>query len=192
MSKLIEGAQYIIEADQHIADSYDGIPVSTVPSLGDIVKAGRQRHNMTQTEFAQQTGCSNADISRVENSITRKPSKDFLKAVSPYTGYSYTQLLPIAGYSVIEQGEEFYNTKLEPINYMKIIHDIYRTDADLLDCLSGLYEFVTLEDATMLKLLLKFMRHISTSGKEVSEKKKESFSSLKVFLSAYLPVLLET
>lgn len=185
MSKLIEENQYI-------TDSYDGIPVSTVPSLGDIVKTGRQRHNMTQTEFALQTGCSNADISRVENSITRKPSKDFLKAVSPYTGYSYTQLLPIAGYSVFEQGEDFYNTKLEPINYMKIIHDIYKTDADLLDCLSGLYEFVTLEDAKMLKLLLKFMRHISTSGKEVSEKKKESFSSLKVFLSAYLPVLLET
>lgn len=180
----------LIKENQH-PDFYDGIPISSEMPLGEIIKTGRQRLGLTQTELADRTGTTNADISRAENSITKKPSKDFLKAISPYTGYSYTQLLPIAGYSMLEPKEIYYNTKMEEIDYVDIIHDIYRTDADLLDCLSGLYEFVTHEDAAMLKLLLQFMRHISTSGKEVSEKKKESFSSFKSFLSTYLPVLLE-
>lgn len=183
MGKLIEESQYI--------DSYNGIPVKEVPILGDIIKEGRQRQGMTQTEFANITGSTNADVSRAENSVTKKPSQEFLKRISPYVGYAYTQLLPIAGYSTMEKETIYYNTQMEKIDYLDIVGDIYRADADLLDELHELYKFATCEDAKLLKLLLQSMRCISARGEEILDKRKEAFAGLKAFLLSYLPTLLE-
>lgn len=180
-----------IEDRQHLT-SRDKIPITEVPALGDIVKDGRRRYNLTQAELAQKTGSNNAEISRIENFITQRPSVDFVKAVSPYTGYSFTQLLPIAGYSTDEPEIVYYDTHMEQIDYLDIVQDIYRADADLLNYFDDLHEFTSLEDIKMLKLLLKFMRCLSTCKEEFSEKKKASFSTFKMFLSSYIPVLLES
>lgn len=180
----------LTEENQHV-DSYDGIPVMDVPTLGDIIKEGRQRRKLTQTEFACKTNTTNADVSRAENSITKKPSKDFLKKISPYVGYSYTELLPIAGYSTTERETIYYNTQMKKIDYLDAVEDIYRADADLLEELDDLYKFATCEDTKLLKLLLKSMRRISTCGKDFSDRQKEAFLGLKGFLLSYLPTMLE-
>lgn len=180
----------LIEERQHLT-LLDGIPITEVPSLGSIVKDGRRRYNLTQGELAQKIDTNNVEISRIESSITKRPSIDLVKKISPYTGYSFTQLLPIAGYSTDEQEIIYYDTQMEKINYLDIVQDIYRADADLLNYFADLDKFTSLEDIKMLKLLLKFMRCISTCKEEFSEKKKESFSKFKMFLSSYLPVLLE-
>lgn len=184
MDKFIEEGQQLT--------SCDAIPITEVPSLGDIIKDGRHRYDLTQSGLAQRTGTSNVEISRVENSFTKRPPKDFVKKISPYTGYSYTQLLPIAGYSTDDHEIVYYDTQMEKIDYLDIIQDIYRADADLLNYFAGLHEFTSLEDIKMLKLLLKLMRRISTCKEEPSNQKKESFSKFKMFLSSYLPVLLES
>ena len=180
----------LIEENQHV-DSCDGIPVMELPVLGDIIKEGRQRRKLTQTEFARKTDTTNADVSRAENYVTKKPSKDFLRKISPYVGYSYSQLLPIAGYSTTDREMIYYNTQMEKIDYLDVVEDIYRADADLLGEFDDLYEFATCEDTELLRLLLKSMRRISTCEKEFSDRQKEAFLDLKAFLLSYLPTMLE-
>lgn len=181
----------IVASYDQICDSDKEFPVSYIPSLGSIVKNGRTKHHLTQVELGELTNSNGADISRIEKSITKKPSREFLKAVSPYTGYSYTELLPIAGYSLTDEKKVYFNTGQQEIDYLGAVKDIYAADADLLDCFKGINEFADEEDITILKLLLKLMKQTSNGGKGCAGKKHELFSKTKLFFSAYLEALAE-
>ena len=110
------------------------LKVSSIPSVGELLKEGRQKQDLTQKELEKLTEVPLAEISRIERGVTKRPRQDVLKAIAPYTGVSFSKLLFIAGYST-EDKEQYYNKSKELINCSKILEDIYKASPDLLETL---------------------------------------------------------
>lgn len=174
------------------SEEHRTIPVYQIPELSRLVKDGRKKYHLTQTELAQRTGLTAAEISRIESGTILKPSPRILKALSPYTGISYPDLLFYTGYSGNTDEPEYYDLMGNPISSDAIMNDIYSADADLLSLLKGIDSFTSYEDRDLLKVLLLLMR--ATYGE--SEKKdalgnvKKVFIATKDFLSVQLKELL--
>lgn len=161
--------------------------VEQLPSIGMLVKQGRQRNGLTQTALASAAGMTPAEISRIEGGITKKPSRKVLQVISPYVGIPYTQLLFYAGYSGVIDEEIYYNKKNEKIPYMDIVDDIYKADPELLEVLQGVQQ-LPMEDIEIIKNLIGIMKESSSGGfgKESMKLVKKMFDATKLFLAEQL------
>ena len=175
------------------AESQREIPVYENPKLCVLVKEGRKKYHLTQTEMAQRIGITITEISRIESGNILKPSRKVLKALSPYTGVSYSDLLFYAGYSGNVDEPEYYDLKGERIRYEDIVDDIYSADADLLSSLKGIDSYTTYEDINLLKIILALMKktHDQTEGSTELKNTKKIFLATKNFLSVHLKELLK-
>lgn len=67
-------------------------------SFGEYIKGLRNENRLSQWDLAEKSGVSNAEISRLETDERKKPSPSILKALYPYLGVSYEELLQRADY----------------------------------------------------------------------------------------------
>jgi transcriptional regulator with XRE-family HTH domain len=67
-------------------------------SFGSYIKNLREQNKLSQRDLAEKSGISNAEISRLETGGRKKPSPIVLKALAPYLGVSYAELMQQAGY----------------------------------------------------------------------------------------------
>lgn len=168
------------------------ISVYQIPELSILVKEGRQKNQLTQTELAQRTGVTTAEVSRIESGAIRKPSKKVLKALSPYIGISYSILLFYVGYNENMDELEYYDSRGSLIPYEDIISDIYSADADLLGLLKNVDTFTSLEDMKLLKILLLLMKktHEQSENDVTLTRTQQTFTATKNFLCVHLAGLL--
>lgn len=85
-------------------------------TFGDYVKNLRTGRKLSQRELAEVSGISNAEISRIETGDRKKPSPATLKAIAPYLGVTYQEIMQKAGY--IE----------EVVEHQGYIENIYRDE----------------------------------------------------------------
>lgn len=64
--------------------------------VGEVIKALRKRHGLTQAEFSRRVGVSNSEICRIEKGI-RTPTKKTLIIIANYFKIHVDELLLIAG-----------------------------------------------------------------------------------------------
>lgn len=67
-------------------------------NFGEYLKNLRNENKLSQRELSEKSGVSNAEISRIESGERKKPSPIMLKAIAPYLGITYEDLLQKAGY----------------------------------------------------------------------------------------------
>lgn len=66
--------------------------------FGSYIKNLRDQNALSQRDLAEKSGVSNAEISRLETGERKKPSPMVLKALAPFLGASYEDLMQKAGY----------------------------------------------------------------------------------------------
>lgn len=168
------------------------IPIYQLPSLSILVKESRMRYRLTQTELSQRTSIPHTEISRIESGKIRKPSKDVLKALCPYTGVSYSKLLLIAGHSGSKDNTEYFSSNGIPILHENIIDEIYSADSDLLFLLQGINSYTSFDDLELLKdilMLMKYTHNMQTQNDAI-RKVQAIFSATKKFLIVHFKDLL--
>jgi transcriptional regulator with XRE-family HTH domain len=67
-------------------------------TFGEYIKNLRNENKLSQRDLAEKSGISNAEISRMETGERKKPSPISLKAIAPFLGVSYEDLMQKAGY----------------------------------------------------------------------------------------------
>lgn len=67
-------------------------------NFGEYIKNLRIEKELSQRELAEKSGVSNSEISRLESGERKKPSPVSLKAIAPFLGTSFEELLQEAGY----------------------------------------------------------------------------------------------
>ena len=67
-------------------------------TFGEYLKELRKSKGLTQKELAELSGFSNAEISKIESGVRKKPSPDLLKAIAPHLEVPYELLMSKAGY----------------------------------------------------------------------------------------------
>lgn len=162
--------------------SGDGLGFVTILSLSEQIKNVRKRLGMSQREFAKELGITQAQLCRLETKPNTRPTRKTLKALVPYLGKSYSELLAGAGYSGnVHVNEEFYDKSGDPINIMKIMEELFQTDPELIGYLNGISYYGTQENLEVLKIMLQTMKKIE-GGEEESDLMKKSFQYLKEYI----------
>lgn len=64
----------------------------------NYLREKRKEKGLSQRRLAELSGVSNTEISRLESGSRHNPSPKILKALSPYVGGTYNDLLKAAGY----------------------------------------------------------------------------------------------
>lgn len=104
-------------------------------NFGEFIKQLRNDKGLSQRELAEKSGISNAEISRIETGERKKTSPITLKAIAPFLGITYEELLKEAGYieEVIDhQGYTENIIKDEDGNLIDIVKrakDMYQKDS---------------------------------------------------------------
>ena len=172
----------------------DNLVVTPIPTLADLIKNRREEKNMTQSALASAANLQPAELSRLENGITKKPSKEVLKKLSPLLGISFSQLLIFAGYSCIIDDEQFFDKEGNLICSREILRNIYSADYQLLLALQNINmlsqeDVVLLTDQILLMKKLSSIQSHKTSNRYLSEIVKQ-FEITKDFLSKQLKQIL--
>lgn len=96
-------------------------------NFGDYLKDKRKEKGLSQRQLSELSGVSNTEISRLESGNRQNPSPKILKAISPYLGVSYGDLLKEAGYIDKTIDEESLNINIQKstdINLNPIYNDL--------------------------------------------------------------------
>ena len=105
-------------------------------TLGEYLKSLRDAKGLSQRELADKSGLSNAEISRMESGERKRPSITTIRAVSPYLGIGYTDLLLKAGYidSIASDAVPgaYLDSDSTPIDIVSLAKDVYKVDPDLM------------------------------------------------------------
>ncbi|MCR4437319.1 MAG: transcriptional regulator [Peptococcaceae bacterium] len=67
-------------------------------AFGTYFRNLREKRGLSQRQLAELAKISNTEISRLESGERQKPSPLILKAVAPYLGVSFSELMKEAGY----------------------------------------------------------------------------------------------
>lgn len=160
-----------------------------LPSLGTLLKEGRARHKLKQTELAAKSHLTPAEVSRIESDTTKKPSIEILKALAPYVGLSFNQLLLLAGYSGDDNLDLYYNYNGDIIDHLKIVDDIYFVDPELLELLENIKQ-LSFEEIKLLKRFIQVSSILSKSDNK-SGIIYTLFISLKKYIIEQLEIILK-
>lgn len=158
---------------------------ASASTIGTVMREARIKKGYKQNELADLVGVSTAQWSRLEGDVNR-PSRDTLKKTSAYLGVPFHQLVMLAGYSGLKTDRTLYNKKGEVIDTDEIINSIFCVDCDLLDCLTHFEEIGTMENVSVLIVLLRAMRKevAETGAGETSDGFfLKSFRALKQFIT---------
>jgi SOS regulatory protein LexA len=69
-----------------------------MPNIGKVIKGLRECSGLSQRELSKLSGISNTEISRIESGERQKVSPSILKAIAPFIGAIYENLMAEAGY----------------------------------------------------------------------------------------------
>lgn len=103
-------------------------------TFGEYIKNLRNEIGLSQRDLAAKSNVSNAEISRIETGERKNPSPIVLKAIAPFLGVAYEELLKKAGYieEVIDHKgftENIYKDEAgNLIDITKQIKDMYEKD----------------------------------------------------------------
>ena len=85
-------------------------------TLGQALKEGRLRNNMSLRDVERATGISNGYLSQMESDAVKEPSPNHLHSLAQVYGIGYSLLLELVGYKVPEPaGDRSTVIKLEGI-----------------------------------------------------------------------------
>ncbi|MCG7406734.1 helix-turn-helix domain-containing protein [Paenibacillus sp. ACRRX] len=70
----------------------------SVNSFGSYLKMLREKKEMTIKQLSEESGISNAQISRIENGIRKPPKPETIKKLSEALGADYKEMLTKAGH----------------------------------------------------------------------------------------------
>lgn len=84
--------------------------------IGEYVKSLRKEKGLSQRSLGELANVSNTEISRIESGERQKPAPDILKALAPYLGVEYLDLMEKANYIT------------EAIDHEKYTEHIFRDD----------------------------------------------------------------
>lgn len=178
----------MLQSNQHlktIAD-HEFQSLECVPTIGQKLKEAYNRNpDLSQKDIALYTGLSTTDINRILNGQIRKPSKDKLKKLAPFIGEPFQNLLSYSGYSNLNSGLSFLNTKGEEIDYIKAVFYIYKMDWELLEIFSTLNIDLDKMDIDILKM---YLRLVSIEKQKALKKTAlyttfiELFKTIKIFI----------
>lgn len=188
LSNLINN--YIYDIQEDICVGTDNNFIKEIPSIGELIKLGRERNDLTQAMLAIRSKINKPEVSRLEAGKTKKPSKKVLQCLSPYTGIAYSQLLFYTGHTNIIEKDIYYSMNGTVIPHLDIVADIYKADPNLLQILENI-DKLSLEDIRILEGLIIMMKSTSASDKHttMSEFQKiiqNMFTATKKFLKAQL------
>lgn len=101
-------------------------------TFGDYIKSLRNESKLSQRDLAEKSGVSNAEISRIETGERKNPSPITLKAIAPWLGASYKELMQKAGYIEEVVEHQGYTENIYRDEDGKLI-DIVRLAKDMFD-----------------------------------------------------------
>lgn len=108
--------------------------IGKADSLGELLIKTRERYGLSKKQMAEKFGFDESTYGRIENGITQRiKTKDIekLKAMAPYIGVPFSELLASAGISSDMKKEIFYDFEGNEINYFSAIKGIYSADPNL-------------------------------------------------------------
>lgn len=164
-------------------------------TIGAVIRHARKEKGLSQKELASLSGITPVQLCRIENDESI-PSKSSLRSISAHIGIEYTALLVCAGYNNMTGQKIFYKTDGSELDINKLIHSIYKVDSDLLDYFDSFEDIGTIENVTVIKLILQAMRKevngcdvAHETDAEINSFFKRSFRALKHFIiSSFSPI----
>lgn len=131
-----------------------------LPPVGELLKEGRLKRELSQKELAELTGVKNFEISRIESGVTAKPSKETLLRLAPYIGLPYSELLLRCGYSGVDNKEVFYSPDGQVLDCNRVIAKLYYADFEIIQLLEG----IDIYDPSDIVMLKDFLHILNTSA----------------------------
>lgn len=123
--------------------------------FGEYVKKLRTEMHLSQRDLSEKSGVSNAEISRIESGERKKTSPTVIKAIAPFLGISYEDLMVQAGYIDHDIDNDLFEGD------SRILFDIFRRAkhiAEIDEELIGIFERVVdkfpPEDIRLMKMIL--------------------------------------
>ncbi len=162
----------------------DIIQMKEEQPLSYQIREARKESGLSQREFAQEIGITQAQLCRLESKNNScRPARKTLKKLAPYLGKSYSDLLVQVGYNgIVPLEDEYYGKSGEAIDVKGIIKEIYAVDPELICCLEDFKTYGTEENCQVIKAIIKAMKLSENGeGKEL-EVFKTSFKYLKEYI----------
>lgn len=124
-------------------------------TFGEYVKKLRTERGLSQRELSEKSGVSTAALSRIESGERQNTSLRVIKAIAPFLGISYEELMVQAGYieSVIENDQSEDSRILFDI-YRRAKH-IYEKDEELIGIFEQVVDKFPPEDIMLMKMILR-------------------------------------
>ncbi len=130
--------------------------------FGEFLKNLRKEKGLSQRQLADLCNISNTEISRIESGKRQKPSPNILKAIAPYLGISYGELMTKAGYIEETIDHEKYTELIfrtedgEFADTLKMAKNIHNKDSELLTIMNRVTSELPTEDITAIKEFANF------------------------------------
>ena len=128
-------------------------------TFGEYVKKLRCEMHLTQRDLSVKSGVSNAEISRLESGDRKKPSPKIIKAIAPFLGISYEELMVQAGdtrYHVIshDQFDVFEEDNRALFDTYRRAKRIAERDEELIGIMDWIADKFSQEDLNSMKKIL--------------------------------------
>lgn len=176
-------------AEKRIAEeaSYDE---QRVKKISGMIRDSRKRNDYSQEEFAEKSGLSSMQISRLETG-KNIPSVRTLVKLGPYIGRSLEELLVAASYSgTVPTSEKTYvDLDGKKCDLKSIAEEMYQIDAELLFKIYEYYKNSSAENNQFLKAVfdtINMEKKVLQSGKPVIEDDKQFWSVFHHVKSIFL------
>lgn len=138
---------------------------SSKKPLSQLVREARISLNLSQRAFANKLDITQAQLCRLENGTSKKPNRRTLQALLPYLqGYSYEDLLAMAGYSIDFMDPEVEDEDLDAYDSEsdELAEEFKCIKPELYDAAKGLYQF--LDNPKNLILIQKVFNLVKAIG----------------------------
>jgi len=114
--------------------------------------------NLTQRDLSEKSGVSHAEISRLESGKRKNPTPKVIKAIAPFLGISYEDLMVQAGYfeHVIDYGE-FEGDNRVLFDIIRRAKHIFEKDEELLGIIERIVDKFPDEIGTFKMVLNSFL-----------------------------------
>lgn len=104
--------------------------------IGAYITELRTEKQMSMRELALKANVQASDISRVESGKRQKPAPAFLRAIAPFLGVDYGDLMRVAGYIQEEEDVDglhqyvFKDSNGEIVDVWRGVKEMFRKDED--------------------------------------------------------------
>ncbi len=125
-------------------------------TFGEYIKKLRCERNLTQRNLSEKSGVSHAEISRLESGKRKNPTPKVIKAIAPFLGISYEDLMVQAGYfeHVIDY-DEFQGDNQILFDIFRRAKHIAEKDEELIGIFERIVDKFPPEDIMLMKMILR-------------------------------------